>query len=38
MKLKHDQTGLIPMIIFLLALVIGMIVVAFLRVRSQNGG
>lgn len=37
MKLKRDESGLIPLIIFLLALVIGMIVIAYLRVRSEQG-
>lgn len=37
MKLKQDQNGLIPLLIFLLALVIGAIVLAFMRVRAQQG-
>lgn len=37
MKLKQDQNGLIPLLIFLLALVIGAIVLAFMRVKSQQG-
>jgi hypothetical protein len=37
MVLRKDQNGLIPMIITLLALVIGVIVIAYLRVKANQG-
>lgn len=35
-KLNRDQNGLIPLILFMLALVIGMIVLVYLRVRGAQ--
>lgn len=36
LKLRHNQSGLIPMLICILVVVIGLIVLAFMRVQSSN--
>lgn len=36
MKRKLDQNGLIPMLVCILIVVVGIIVLAYMRVQSQN--
>lgn len=36
-RLRNEESGLIPLLIFVIAVVIGVIIMAFLRVKSQQG-